>query len=1082
MPLQFKMSAIKYKKLSHVEQILLRPDTYVNSAEVITQDSYVLSADGSSMETAPVTMSPALLSLFNEAVANAFDHTNRELRQPVTEIRFSASDKRLSVRNSGDGIDVVMHEKEKVWTPELIFGHLLTSSNYDDTEKRVTGGRNGYGIKLVNVFSKWFRVETVDTSRGKRYIQEWSDNMSVCNKPHITSVTVKNPYTEVSWEPDAGRLGAITPSALRAFERRAIEVAACVRPGVKVYWNDTLIKTNTLAKFAGLFVSPIMALTLNERWSVVVGPSPTGKPFHVSFVNGLSTTEGGTHVTAIQSQIRAHLQAHLASKLKREEISGTLVDNAVGLWISALIENPTFSSQTKEKLTMARSKFGPKAFDPVISAEDLKKVVSKLPIASTIADALTLKSERDAAKTDGKKGARLRGIHGLEDAAYAGTSKSKDCFLIVCEGDSAKAMAMSGLTTEQRNYIGLLPLKGKVLNVKGLTLDKIHSNTEIVALKSVLGLETKKEYTDTRSLRYGKFLLIMTDQDYDGSHIRGLLLNLFAELWPSLLKLGYIRYMATPIVKVTKGPTVKEFFNLSDYEAWKAATPGSSSWRSKYYKGLGTFTKAEAQPIFRSITDVPFVIETPADLEDLDMAFEKGRAGDRKEWMGTYDSTAVLDHKTAVRISDFVSRDLSHFAHYSLDRAIPSIVDGLKVSQRKILYAALRFLKGQEKVAQFAATVAKETAYHHGEAALQEAVIAMAQDFVGSNNINLLLPEGQFGTRLMGGKDHSASRYIFTDLNPVARKIFNPRDLPVLKYLDDDGTPVEPEWFIPVIPMVLINGAVGIAEGYSTSIPSWDPEDIKEYLRLRLAGIPMPDWDPTPFWAGFKGRIEPISGHPGSWEMFGVWSVAKDGITVDITELPVGTWTNIYKAKLEKLEEEKKIATFESTSNDDTIRIKVTLNAPLATKELVKLLDLSEKISTSNMHLQDSRGRIKKYGSAREIVEEFLPIRLEMYARRKVFEMGELDKKISRANAIVRFIELQLAGTLELRNKPLAECTSALATHGLAEHADYLLDMPFRSITREKVAHHRKQLEELAAERAVLAGKTPETLWLEELE
>ena len=133
--------------------------------------------------------------------------------------------------------------------------------------------------------------------------------------------------------------------------------------------------------------------------------------------------------------------------------------------------------------------------------------------------------------------------------------------------------------------------------------------------------------------------------------------------------------------------------------------------------------------------------------------------------------------------SDFVYKELVHFARYDVMRAIPSMVDGFKPTQRKIAFSAFkRGLKTDVKVAQFAGYVAEHSAYHHGEVSMQGSIVAMAQDFVGSNNINFLYPSGQFGTRLQGGKDAASARYIYTRLQPIARLIFHPDDDAILEY------------------------------------------------------------------------------------------------------------------------------------------------------------------------------------------------------------------------------------------------------------------------------------------------------------
>lgn len=224
-------------------------------------------------------------------------------------------------------------------------------------------------------------------------------------------------------------------------------------------------------------------------------------------------------------------------------------------------------------------------------------------------------------------------------------------------------------------------------------------------------------------------------------------------------------------------------------------------------------------------------------------------------------------------------------------RSIPSLVDGLKPGQRKVLFTCIkRNDKREVKVAQLAGSVGEQSAYHHGEQSLCMTIVNLAQNFVGSNNINLLEPRGQFGTRLAGGKDSASPRYIFTKMSPLTRMIFHPNDDALLKHEYDDNQKIEPVWYIPIIPMVLVNGAEGIGTGWMTKIPNYNPRELVENLRLM-----MNDEEPVimlPWYKNFKGTIEDC----GDNRYVVSGEVAVIGTEkIEITELPVGTWTQSYK-------------------------------------------------------------------------------------------------------------------------------------------------------------------------------------------
>jgi len=403
-----------------------------------------------------------------------------------------------------------------------------------------------------------------------------------------------------------------------------------------------------------------------------------------------------------------------------------------------------------------------------------------------------------------------------------------------------------------------------------------------------------------KHLRYGK-IMIMTDQDLDGSHIKGLCINLFHSEWASLLHIpGFISFMNTPILRAKKGSQIKLFYNEGEYNRWKNESE-INGWTIKYFKGLGTSTSAEFKEYFAHKKIVNFVHNGEPSDDTIDKIFNKKRPNDRKTWLEQYDKNAYLDtSNSSVNYEQFMDKEMIHFSTYDCARSIPNMVDGLKISLRKILFAAFkRRLTSEIKVAQFSGYVSEHSAYHHGEASLNGAIVNMAQNYVGSNNLNLLEPNGQFGTRLQGGDDSASERYIFTMLNPITRYLFPEMDDAVLNYLDDDGTLVEPEYYVPIVPFALMNGISGIGTGFSCSIPAFSPSQIIDYLRFKLKGADTKVvGDFIPYYEGFKGTIKLLSDNKylirGAYEKIG-----DDKIR--ITELPVGAWTMNYTLFLEGL-------------------------------------------------------------------------------------------------------------------------------------------------------------------------------------
>jgi len=1058
-----------YRKQTHREHILSLPDTYIGSIETANEE--VILQDFK-QHTIPVN--PGFYKLIDELLVNAHDHVIR-MRQRKTElvkhIEIECKPDHFSIENDGKSIDVAKHPDHDMYIPQLIFGELLTSTNYDKEEKKLVGGKNGYGVKLVNIFGKQLDIDIVDNERGLSYKQTFSDNMTKVSTPVIKASKGK-PHVKLTWRPDFARFGytEIPEPMLNLIQRRVWDLAMTVGKEVKVTWNGELVKCRTLQDYAKAYeCDPVIFEAPNDRWQIAVTQTPTDKFFHMSFVNGIWTSKGGTHVDAVASQVVGHIVDYLETK-KKVKVKPALVRDHLGLFIVSLIENPSFTSQTKETLTTKASAFGS---SHKMSDDTLKKIISKLGIVEKILEAQSIKDAKDNSKTDGKKQSRITGIPKLDDAVYAGTAQSSKCTLILTEGDSAKAMALSGLSQEQRKFFGVYPLKGKILNVKDTSDSKVEQTKEIAELKKIIGLVSGKKYADTSSLRYGS-IMIMTDQDYDGSHIRGLLINLFHELWHELIKIpGFLSYMATPIVKANKGKETKVFYSQYEYEQWRK-TPASQGYKVKYYKGLGTSTRDEAKEYFTHVNAVKFDYAEDADV-CIDLAFNKGRADDRKEWLKAYDKSALIPAGNKLPYSDFIHKDLIHFSYYNLERSIPNVMDGLKTSQRKILYAAFKRNLTQEiRVAQFAGYVSEHTGYHHGEASLNETIIGMAQDFVGSNNINWLVPQGQFGTRLQGGKDAASPRYIHTYLQPKIRKLVPTEDFSVLNYRDDDGLLVEPEWYAPVLPMLLVNGSRGIGTGYSTYVPPCNPAVIKKMLQDWLKGDKEALNTPlTPYFQGFKGTItgEVVSG---------LYRKDKDAFVV--MELPAGTWTADYREWLEKMLVEGKVKDFTDISTDTEVNIRIT---GITEELLVK--SLTDKVKTTNMHAFNANGIITKYDTLNDILREYAGVRLELYEKRRLHQIKEMKDELPFHENIVRFIKSQCEEkpVPDLKRKPMAECVELLEKNKydrINGDYNYIMKLPVSSFTAENIEKHEKDMMALRKSIHALENKNANELWLNDLQ
>jgi DNA topoisomerase-2 len=535
--------------------------------------------------------------------------------------------------------------------------------------------------------------------------------------------------------------------------------------------------------------------------------------------------------------------------------------------------------------------------------------------------------------------------------------------------------------------------------------------------------------------------------------------------------------MATPIVKATKGKTVMSFYTQFEYEEWKKTSgPG---WKVKYYKGLGTSTRDEAKEYFGKLNIMPYSYTGPQSDSSIDLAFNKSKADDRKDWLKTYARENILTPQPALPYEDFVDKDLIHFSNYNLERSIPNIMDGLKTSQRKILYSALkRNLKSELRVAQFAGYVSEHSGYHHGEASLNDAIVGMAQDFMGSNNMSWFVPQGQFGTRLQGGSDAASPRYIHTYLQPHVSKLVPDEDFASLTYRDDDGMLVEPEWYAPILPMILVNGSRGIGTGYSTFLPSYNPSDLKKMLLAWLETGEGLDAPLVPWVRGFQGKMTMEDAK--SCLIEGKHTMDKDMLT--ITELPVGMWTADVRETLDKMLTEGTIKDFTDTSTDVQVCIKIKMGSDTSVCDKL----LKSKWKLTNMHAFNSKCAIQKYDTPNDILKEYAGVRLDLYAKRREQMLKELRDTLPFHENVVRFIRQQSQDSPvpDLRRKTREECDSMLSKEKFAkikDGYDYLMNLPIASLTLTNARKHETALENLVKMISELEGKTSKKMWKDEL-
>ncbi|CAK6970091.1 DNA topoisomerase 2-beta [Scomber scombrus] len=1135
-----------YQKKTQLEHILLRPDTYIGSVDPITQQMWVFDEE-IGMNQREITYVPGLYKIFDEILVNAADNKQRDKNMTAIKITIEPENNTITIWNNGKGIPVVEHKDEKMYVPALIFGQLLTSSNYDDDEKKVTGGRNGYGAKLCNIFSTKFTVETACKEYRHSFKQTWQNNMSKTADPKIKFFDGED-FTCVTFQPDLSKfkMEKLDRDIVALITRRAYDIAGSCK-GIKVTLNSKKLPITGFRSYVDLYVKDkldetgvtlkVVNETVNDRWEVCLAMSEKGFQ-QISFVNSIATTKGGRHVDYVVDQIVSKLIEVVKKKNKAGvTVKPFQVKNHIWVFVNALIENPSFDSQTKENMTLQTKSFGSKC----LLSEKFVRAATNCGIVESILNWVKFKAQTQLnKKCSSVKHSKIKGIPKLDDANDAGGKHSSECTLILTEGDSAKSLAVSGLGVIGRDRYGVFPLRGKILNVREATHKQIMENAEINNIIKIVGLQYKKSYDDAeslRSLRYGK-IMIMTDQDQDGSHIKGLLINFFHHNWPSLLKHTFLEEFITPIVKATKNKQEMAFYSIPEFDEWKKQTENYKTWHVKYYKGLGTSTSKEAKEYFADMEKhrIMFRYSGAEDDAAITLAFSKKKTDDRKEWLtnfmedrrqrrmhGLPEQYLYGTQARHLSYNDFINKELILFSNSDNERSIPSLVDGLKPGQRKVLFTCMkRNDKREVKVAQLAGSVAEMSAYHHGEQALMMTIVNLAQNFVGSNNVNILQPLGQFGTRINGGKDAASPRYIFTMLSPLAKLLFPAVDSNLLKFLYDDNQKVEPEWYIPIIPMVLVNGAEGIGTGWACRISNHDPREIVNNIHRMLKNqdpLPM-----LPKYKNFKGVLHELG--QNQYLVSGEISVI-DKNTVEITELPVRTWTQSYKESVLEpmLQGTDKtpalINDYKEYHTDSTVKFVVRMSEEkLAQAEAVglhKVFKLQSSLTCNSMVLFDQMGCMKRYDSVQDILKEFFDLRLHYYKLRKDWLVGSLGAEAAKLSNQARFVLEKIEGKVSIENKSKRDLIRMLVQKGYESdpvaawsraqekaleeedrdgndsdssidsgsssgpNFNYILNMPLWCLSKEKVDELLKQRDLKRAELTNLQKKSPEDLWQEDL-
>lgn len=1198
----------EFQKLSDRDHMLLRPDMYVGAliADGSRRDIWVMNEEHQCSKTTTETALAFEQVAILELLSNAIDATRLAIEKghKVPPIQVAMSKKWLSVQNGGFPIPVRKHPKYDIYMPQLLLANLRTSSNYNDNRVRTEGGRNGVGVKCVNVYSRVFQVEIFDVENEKYYYQECRDNMGIIDPPTIEPYNGKESSIRIRFKLDFKRFGlrSYPEEAAGIFRRHCFDAAYTSGVDVSFQYGKeepelfSFAPNDSFAHGKAYFDLEEQEHLCLYRWPeeakvvrhkdgtesatfgdgrekkkidplvriLVVDTPNSGKA--ISFVNGLFTRDGGIHVDVVYETLRPLLDAINSGKkriLLKPPVAGKKPDTKkdapklniseikkhLSIIVVAWVGNPTFSSQSKVRLDGCKNR---DVLKPVVENSKLNKML-QWQFADEMRESL---HDKNLKKLNVKpiKGRRDKN---LQDANHAGTKDRKGTVLVLCEGGSASGYVTVMMQGKMRDKMGLRPLKGKTLNTIDVAYDRLDKNAEISAIVRALGLQYGMDYSlpeNYKKLRYDS-VMIVTDADPDGDHIKALLIAFFYRYWPQLFNpdVQYVLCWLSPLYRASKGKTQLSFYDDVSFKIWQEEE-NTKGWKIAYSKGLGSNTREQALYDFHHSRQVVFVGDEKAD-ESINLAFgNKGGNGSqlRKTWlqdMREYRSKRCkvmpikgvnleeAEEHVCRFITDFIHTDHRKFSRFNLSRALPAI-DGLKPSERKIVYGSLLYFKygranHDVEVVTLGGYIKQQVAYHSGEKALHDSISLSATVYVswGMNNLPILTARSLIGDRGLGKDAIPSPRYAKVCMANWLPYVYLEEDMELLPEMYDNGKRIEPEFLLPVFPLHLANGVIGIGTGWSTDIPNFHPMHILEALRWMLnrqlsgrsttmskatPSEPLAHRGPDiqPYYRGFLGEVEVVTTKPrGSDAMrvdvktYGVMKYSTSRNEVRITELPVSMVCRDYRSKLDTFCDNGAISKYIDHSND--VKVDFTLRGidegklrPVEVSQ--KSLGLVDTNSMNNMHLIEYDGderNVKKYPNPHAILDDFYRQRFPWYETRYNARMRRFQKELDALNDKIRFYRAVLSAHFHEKGTTTPEQAAMLEYVPLetmmrseqdirADMEAYeppipyqiYLDTPHRNFSLERLKLMEKELRTIQEKLDNLRELQPADLWKQDLD
>lgn len=1145
-----------------------------------------------------VTMNNKRISILNEGFPIPVDRKEDDPMIWIPEMLFGdlfSSSNYLENENiNAEEVDEDSEEENQ----EELETHAEESKNKGP--RRKGAGTNGVGAKAMNIFSLYFQVIIHDPhpDRKRIYSQIWRNNMKTKEEAIITeNYQRKESTVEIIYEIEFEKFGYKNPEVIgnideeivggypievfEMFARHCCAISSSVR--VPIHFNGIVFQCENIKEYARLHYGDKVENGLiyykwpegtdiypNKLLGTFIAKDKNVVPImefiildspdegeHISYINCMIAREGGCHMDSVWNKVGRNIITTLNAKImkmKNKNVKISIHDIKPHITIvgSFHAENPEFDSQSKAKLIYPLKKYFTK--DIMISKQSFK-ITETWNLYDRLLATFEAKTDIMLKNTDGKLAKYLvktsKREDKIRDANFAGDRdirKRMACVFYICEGDSASIYLDTKISMipSGKDTYGYMPARGKGLNVLNAKNDRIAENEEIALIKKYLGLKEDMDYTidaNYHTLRYGR-LCVITDSDDDGNHINALILLYFKERFPSLIKRGFFTYEKTPIVRAKKGKEKLDFYLTSDYEQWKE-THESKGWKCSFYKGLASSDDKDIIDDIKRDKIIKIEYDDRAN-HTLELAFHRNFSDQRKEWISNkYITATEFSGITTQSISDFINNDYIHYGIKNLGRSIPNLMDGLKISQRKILYTVyeewnIKSNKKEKyekcKVAQFQGTVSKLTAYQHGEQNLEGTIIKMARNFPGTNNISLLKPEGQFGSRMDEEKKPSG-RYVYITPRKILSHIFRDEDKPLLKHSLEEDKIIEPEMYLPIIPMVLVNGCRGVAIGFNTFIPNFNPLQVIDWLKQRILDTPSDEiTEVNPWYFGHTGIIKIIDRRDKKkrngkvkvtviknkgittesttketndvyTDDISVFSMSDDDVQeviqeqssqrplltmvsfgeyhvsdgkIIITELPVGVWSNDYENYLDTLIQSKKIKTKYSQCTKEKVYFEIEgFQGPIN----FNTLKLRRSYGMSNMLLIDEHSHPTRYDTQYEILESFYEQRLPYFYNRKKIILSEKENRLDMLLHKMKFLNYVINEDFDFKYFKKAETIQKLEEAGVnMKKYPELIKLTFESFSNEKKDSLTNKIDLLRKEIEVCNSTTAEELWLENLE